>query len=72
MNFRRRLITVRAGYAKNGDARGVPMNELLTETLKSVKLANDQYEWVFDRREGMAYRSCRTAFERAVRRAGIH
>jgi hypothetical protein len=34
------MITVRAGYAKNGEAHSVPMNQLLTDILKSVKLAN--------------------------------
>jgi integrase len=67
----RRMITVRAGYAKNGEARRVPMNQLLTDILKSVKLANSEYGRVFCTRDGMPYRSFRSAFERAVRKAGI-
>jgi integrase len=63
----RRMITVRAGYAKNGEARSVPMNQLLTGTLKSVRLANYQGDKVFCNREGAPYRSFRSAFERAVR-----
>jgi integrase len=71
VDFRRRLITVRAGYAKNGEARSVPMNQLLTDILKSVKLANDKGDQVFCSREGTPYRSFRSAFERAVRKAEI-
>ena len=71
VEINRRMITVRAGYAKNGEARSVPINQLLTDILKSVKLANNQYERVFCTRDGTPYRSFRTAFERAVRKAGI-
>ena len=68
---RRRMITVRAGYAKNGEARSVPMNQLLTDTLKSVKLANNQSDRVFCNRDGVPYRSFRSVFERAVRKAEV-
>jgi integrase len=30
IDFRRRTVMVRAGYAKNGESRTVPMNEVLT------------------------------------------
>src|SRR5262249_4998960 len=36
IDFRRQTVTVRAGYAKNGEARSVPMNQVLTATLKAV------------------------------------
>ena len=65
------MITVRAGYAKNGEARSMPMNQLLTDILKSVKLANNQGDRGFCNRDGTLYRSFRSAFERAVRKAGI-
>jgi integrase len=71
IDFRRRMITVRAGYAKNGESRTVPMNEVLTTTLKAVKLHSADGERVFCNRQGTPYRSFRTAFERAVRLAGI-
>ena len=66
-----RMITVRAGYAKNGEARSVPMNQLLTDILKSVKLANNRGDRVFCNRDGTPYRSFRSAVERAVRKAEI-
>jgi integrase len=65
------MITVRAGYVKNGEARSVPMNQLLTDILKSVKLANSRGDRLFCNRDGTPYRSFRSAFERAVRKAGI-
>ena len=71
VEINRRMITVRAGYAKHGEARSVPMNQLLTDILKSVKIADTQGDKVFCSREGMPYRSFRSAFERAVRKAGI-
>lgn len=71
VDFRRRTITVRAGYAKNGESRTVPMNEVLTTTLKAVKLHNVDGERVFCSRQGTPYRSFRTAFERAACLAGV-
>ena len=38
VNSRRRTITVRAAYVKNGESWTVQMNEVLTATLKAVKL----------------------------------
>lgn len=47
------------------------MNQLLTDLLKSVNLANNQGDRVFCNRDGMPYRSFRSAFERAVQKAEI-
>jgi integrase len=71
VNFRRGVVTVRAGYAKNGEARSVPMNNTLTMLLKSGRLNAAEGDRVFCNRHGRPYRSYRTAFETAVRRAGI-
>jgi integrase len=71
IDFRRRTVTVRAGYVKNGESRTMPMNEVLTTTLKAVKLNSADGERVFCGRQGTPYRSFRTAFERAVRLAGV-
>ena len=57
--FRRRVITVRASHVKNGEPHSVPMNQLLTDTLKSVKLADNQGDRVFCNREGMSHRQPR-------------
>ena len=63
------MITVRASYAKDWEARSVPMNQLLTAALKSVKLAHNWGGRVFCNREGTLYHLFRSAFERAVRKA---
>jgi site-specific recombinase XerD len=47
------------------------MNEVLTTTLKAVKLQMADGERVFCNRQGTPYRSFRTTFERTVRQAGI-
>jgi integrase len=72
VDFRRRVVTVRAAYAKNGESRSVPMNAVLTATLQRVRMnASDATGPVFCSRNGAPYRSFRTAFERAVRHARI-
>ena len=71
VDFRRGVVTVRAGYAKNGEARSVPMNDTLTMLLKSAKLHAAEGGRVFCNRHGQPYRSFRTAVERAVRQADI-
>ena len=47
------------------------MNQLLTDILKSVKLAANQGDRVFCNRDGTPYYSFRSAFERALRKTGI-
>jgi site-specific recombinase XerC len=45
------------------------MNQLLTDTWKSVKLANKQADRAFCHGDGLPYRAFRVAFECAVRKA---
>jgi integrase len=71
VNFRRGEITVRVAYAKNGESRSIPMNNVLTATLKVIRMDTSSTGFVFQSRHGTPYRSFRTSFERAVRRAGI-
>lgn len=71
IDFRRHMITVRATYAKNGESRVIPMNGVLTDTLRTSRIKADKSDHVFCSRQGTPYRSFRTAFERAVREAGI-
>jgi integrase len=47
------------------------MSEVLTATLKAVKLQRADGERVFCNRQGKLYRSFLTTFERAMRLAGI-
>src|SRR5712691_3805127 len=71
VDFRHSLITVGAAYAKNGEARSVPMTAVLTETLKASRINAAPAAPVFLTREGQPYRDISTAFDTAVRRAGI-
>jgi integrase len=71
IDFRRRTVTIRAGYAKNGESRTVPMDEVLTTILKAAKLGSADGEKVFCSRHGTPYRSLRTAFNQATRLAGV-
>jgi len=71
VDFQNRLIKVEAAYAKNGEARTVPMNSVLTTTLMAIKIGDDSKAPVFQSREGRPYRGFRRAFETAVRRAEI-
>ena len=47
VDFRRGVVTVRAGYAKNGEGRSVPLNDTLTMVLKSAKVSDTNRERVF-------------------------
>jgi len=69
VDFRRQTITVQAAYAKNGESRSVPMNEVLTATLQTVRMSTATDGPVFRTRTGEPYRSFRTAFTHAVRQA---
>src|SRR5262245_39338053 len=71
VDFRRPMITVRAAYVKNSESRSVPMNKVLTETLKAVRMTALVTAHVFCNLHGRPYRSFRSAFERAVRKAGV-
>ncbi len=68
VNFQRRVVTVQAGYAKNGESRSVPMNEVLKRTLELSKTFEGA---VFRNRHGKPYKSVNTAFNNAVKRAEI-
>ncbi len=68
IDFERSTVSVKAGYAKNGESRSIPMNELLKQTLQEVKILEGA---VFRSRSGKPYRSIRTAFTTALKRAAI-
>jgi integrase len=66
VDFRRGVITVPAAYAKNGESRSVPMNKLLTETLKVIRMSASTTQHVFCSRDGVPYHLFRSVFDRAV------
>jgi integrase len=57
--------------SKNGESRSVPMNDVLTTTLRDVRMSTASTGSVFRSRNGTPYHSFRTAFEHAVRKAEI-
>jgi integrase len=65
VDFRRRAITVRAGYAKNGESRSVPMNNNLHMALKLARILTTEDGPVFCILQGTPCRNFRTACERA-------
>jgi len=71
VDFRRRVVTVRAAYATNGKAPSVPMNDVLTVTLKTIRINAAVDGLVFCNRNGIPYRSFRSVFEKAVQKAGL-
>jgi integrase len=71
IDFHRRVITVRAAYAKNGESRSIPMNNVLIELLRVMKGDGPKDGSVFCTSKGTPHRDFRTTFSRIVQRAGI-
>ena len=67
IDFRHHLIKVEAAYTKTREARGVPMSETLTATLKQLKI----HENIELTASVFGYRQMTKTFARAVQRAGI-
>ena len=70
VNFEHRLVTVEAAYAKNREARSVPMSSRLTQTLQTIRIG-DSNAPAFINGRGRPYRDASRAFNSAVERAGI-
>jgi len=71
IDFPRRLLTLQAAYSKNGERRIIPMNAILTQVLRPLIIGKAPDAPVFESRKGEPYRSMRTAFNTACKRAGI-
>ncbi len=71
VDFRNGLLTPQAAYAKTGETRRIPMNPVLTQALKELKVSADGRPHVCLSQKGGRYHSVRTAFETALRRADI-
>jgi integrase len=63
-------VTVQAAYAKSGKTRTVPLNAVLRAALTSWR-ERSVGEYVFARADGKPYRSIRTTFATACRKAGL-
>jgi integrase len=71
VDLKRGLLTVESAYAKSGKARTIPLNRPLRAALAALLAQERAGEWVFVTREGSPFRSIRTAFQTACRRAGL-
>ncbi len=70
VDLRRRLITVQAAFAKSGETRTLPINAEAREVLERLA-AHPNGDYVFSQPNGQPYRSIRTAFLSACKRAGL-
>jgi integrase len=72
VDLKRGLLTVQAAYAKSGKTRTVPLNRILRAALENHReRAPEGAEHVFRQADGSPYRSIRTTFQTACRRAGL-
>jgi integrase len=71
VDLRRGLLTVQSAYAKSGKTRTVPLNRPVVAALRAIRERSGDREHVFARRDGSAFKSIRTAFLTACRRAGL-
>lgn len=69
LDFARRILT--AQRTKNGKRHSLPMNTTLLQTLKPLVVGKAPSAPVFENRNGLPYKSMRTAFATACRKAGI-
>ena len=73
VDFARGLVSVRAGYAKNGEGRSIPMSTTVKVILRQLveKAEATSSPYLFRNCHGEPYRSCRSAFEYVVQKVGI-
>ena len=72
VDLRRGLLTVQGAYAKSWKPRTVLLNSTVRAALAARREeAAEGSEWVFARRDGSPYRSIRTTFHTACKRAGL-
>jgi len=60
-----------AAYVKNGESRSVPMNDVLTTTLQTVRMSTLTDGPVFRTCRGVPYRSFRRVFMHAICQASM-
>jgi integrase len=76
VDLRRGLLTVQGAFAKNGKTETVPLTSKLREALGRLKAksrteSEPASEYVFTTRDGKPYKTVKTIFETACRRAGL-
>jgi integrase len=63
-------LTVEAAYAKNKETETIPLNSRVLEALRQ-HMAKNKGEYVFTNRNGQPFKSIRTIFTTACRRANL-
>jgi integrase len=71
VDFRHRLITVEADYAKNHETRSIPMTATVTESSRALQGAADRSTSVFLTYNGTPYRHIAKVFGAACQQAGV-
>lgn len=66
----RKMLTVQSAFAKNGKTRTIPMNQPVREALERLKPTTPT-GFVFSRTDGQPFKSVKTIFSTACRRAKI-
>ena len=70
IDLRKGLLTVESAYAKGKETSTLPLNRKLVDALTEQR-ARSKGEFVFVSRKGTPYRSVRTPFDNACRRAKL-
>ena len=68
VDFGRRVAWLDAGTTKNGEGRGIPLNESTVLGLRAVERVHTRGYFTYEARP---MRAVRSAWERSLRRAGI-
>jgi hypothetical protein len=72
VHFDLHIVIVRAAYAKNGASRSLPMNNILTETLRAIRINRLSEEVAFYSKKDTLYRAFRISSGRAGPEGGDH
>jgi integrase len=73
VDFRNSSVTVESGYSKNGETRSIPLTAGLEKALRTThdERKPKSEDVVFLSRDGTAWKSWRTAFKNALKKAKI-
>jgi integrase len=70
VDLKRGMLVVQAGYAKNGKTRSVPLNSIVRAALEQLQRTAIG-DLVFSKVDGLPFRSIKTVFRTACKRAGL-
>jgi integrase len=70
VDLKRGTLSVEAAYSKNGRMRSIPLNSVIKAALANLQQTATS-DLVFAKADGLPFRSIRTTFKTACRKAGI-